>query len=241
MSEERIKTVQDAERGCGWRKEGGFYMMGGGESAHCDRLPLGLEICPVCSSGIKVSRGYTWINPAEFIKHSIQMGKAKPCELKHCGSCPLGGAAVTRAGLFWIGEQFYPDPRDFSQEAAILEISRRIQSIPTGFKVGETWIFLAHRKTFSETCEPCIGTGFDQVSNNKKCDVCHGEGKNYRAGIFHAFRPDRIEYIVKGDESDEYLDKLIERGITPVRVEKVTMIEKQVLQLQEKEGKDAIK
>jgi hypothetical protein len=38
-------------------------------------------------------------------------------------------------------------------------------------------------------------------------------------GIFHAFLPKRIEYVCRGDETDDEIEMLERRGITPVRVQ----------------------
>lgn len=59
----RIKIVEDEKRGCGWRTaKGALYVMGGGESAACAQLPIPLTECPCCSTGIKFSRGWTWVD-----------------------------------------------------------------------------------------------------------------------------------------------------------------------------------
>jgi hypothetical protein len=47
------------------------------------------------------------------------------------------------------------------------------------------------------------------------------EPKLYTPGIFHMFKPSAVEYVVKGDESDEKLADLEKRGITPVKVERL--------------------
>jgi hypothetical protein len=38
--------------------------------------------------------------------------------------------------------------------------------------------------------------------------------------IFSAFVPTHVEYVVQGDETKEQLDKIVERGITLVKVER---------------------
>jgi hypothetical protein len=38
-------------------------------------------------------------------------------------------------------------------------------------------------------------------------------------GIFHLFKPQRIEYVVKQSDSEKKLEALAKRGITLVRVE----------------------
>lgn len=50
----------EAKRGCGFRKVGGTYLVSEGEGMPCDRLPIKLDVCPVCSHGFKRSRGWTW-------------------------------------------------------------------------------------------------------------------------------------------------------------------------------------
>lgn len=178
-----ILTVVDEERGCGWRKEGGLYLMGGGWSIGCGRLPLALERCPTCDRGIKPGRGWTWVDPRPLFP------------------------AMTRAGLLWIGGQFYPTPAAFLAEADRLGISRRIAAVPKGLEIGKTWVLLAHRKAIY----PRVGEWIE------KGTVLSGEP---RPGIFHVFRPDRIEYVVKGSESQAELDALEKRGLTLVRIER---------------------
>lgn len=110
----------------------------------------------------------------------------------YCLDCPFGGS-VKRAGLLWIGAKFYP-VREFTREVAQMGVSRRITAIPREFVLGETWVLLAHKQAVPED---------------------DGEG---RPGIFHAFKPTAIEYVVKDDDPEEKLERLAERGITLVRV-----------------------
>lgn len=105
-----------------------------------------------------------------------------------------------RAGLLWVGEAFYPTPDDFSTEAARQGISRRIHQIPREFKLGETWVLFAHRKTIDR---PTLE-----------------DPKAKWPGIFHTFKPTEIQYVVKGTESEDELEAMAKRGITPVRVVK---------------------
>ncbi|GAI07705.1 unnamed protein product [marine sediment metagenome] len=53
----------EERRGCGFRKVGGMYLCGEYISSPCDRMPFPLTVCPVCGQGIKVSRGFTEVNP----------------------------------------------------------------------------------------------------------------------------------------------------------------------------------
>jgi hypothetical protein len=39
-------------------------------------------------------------------------------------------------------------------------------------------------------------------------------------GIFRIFKPDRVEVIVTGNESDEVIEDYLKRGLSPVKVER---------------------
>jgi RecJ-like exonuclease len=123
-------------------------------------------------------------------------------------------------------------------------LSRRISAIPRNFKVGETWVLLAHPKAMSEpgteSCPSCNGAGEvseesedhtptdrgDEVRTTTvevKCDRCDGKGTLDVTvsvpGIFTLWKPSRIEKICKESErNSEAVAKLIEQGITPVFV-----------------------
>jgi hypothetical protein len=178
-------NVVNAKRGCGYRKKGGLYLFSSSGFVSCHKLPIPLTVCPCCSAGIKFSRGWTWI--------SDMLLQSKACPKKQClkKQCVPFDGSVEKLGLIWIGKEFYKKTSDFTKEANEMGISRRIKSIPRGFKVGETWVALAHIHAI---------TDFD----NKK----------QSAGIFAVFKPERIEYIIKGDETPEFLQGLEERGIT---------------------------
>jgi hypothetical protein len=105
-----------------------------------------------------------------------------------------------QVGLLWVGEKFYPTPYDFSQEAGVMGISRRIPALPKDFKLGETWVFLAHQKACWESRPETPWV------------------RDPRPGIFRIFKPIAVEYVTRGDETPEELEKLRERGITPVKV-----------------------
>jgi len=186
-----IQTRVDSKRGCGWRKPRGLYLVSEGLSKPCGKLPLKLDICPCCGNGIKPARGWTWINPSLLVEPD-------KCKSRGCGVCPLGTKPVTEAGLIWIGEAHYKTPEAWMKEVKRLGVSRRIHRIPRGFKLGETWVFVAHRLAILKS--------FDS--------------NEYLSAIFHAFRPEAIEYVVEGNETDEEIEALEKRGITPVKVER---------------------
>lgn len=186
----KIETRIEAARGCGYRKPGGIYLVGPKAFASCGRLTIPLTVCPCCSAGIKPTRGWTWVAPELVIK-----GK---CALEHTGVC--AGCAWTqqpKLGLIWVGESFYRTPAEFIAEANMAGVSRRIANVPRDFKVGETWVMLAHRKAIN------------QWKNGSHVST---------PGVFAVFRPSALEYIVTGEESPGRLDDLAKRGFTLVKV-----------------------
>lgn len=183
----------EARRGCGYRKIGGLYLVGDAFGVPCDRLPFPLHVCPVCSAGIKQARGWTWFDAAALFG-----GKHTDCTDAFPG-CPVCAGTIERAGLIWIGEKFYKTPLEFDIEAAELGVSRRISAVPRDFKVGETWVLLAHPKA-------CI-------------NVAAKEGEDaFLPGIFRVWRPSGIEKLLPESATPEESQALIERGIRPVFV-----------------------
>ena len=220
----------EPRRGCGFRKIGGLYFVGGGRTVFCDRLPILLEVCPTCAHGIKQTRGFTWVN-AEVLVDGVHPN------CKDNFPCPLCMAPgeLGRCGLLWIGERFYKTPAHFDREAMELGISRRISAIPRGFKVGETWILFAHPKAIASplSCGECgrmmqkaapdIITARDVGETILHCGVCGFEVPIFRPGIFKMWRPEWIEKIlpeswkINPNHFDE-IEDLVEKGITPVFV-----------------------
>jgi hypothetical protein len=209
----------EAKRGCGYRKVGGLYMVGGGIGIPCDRLPFELTVCSCCGQGIKQARGWTWIDVAKFFQgpHVLPIGagsiappeKLWPC---YCGGsqCPLcfQPENMGRAGLLWIGEKFYKFPGQFVKEGVELGFSRRIKAVPQGFKIGETWVMLAHSKAVV-TSQIAAHTGPDTVVTETI----------YKPGIFYCWLPQRLEKIVvESSRGSEEITTLEKRGITPVFV-----------------------
>ena len=195
-----IPTLHERKRGCGFRKPGGLYLRSGNDGVPCCKLPIPLEVCPVCHSGIKAARGWTWIDLMPFVKD-------RACESYPEGVCPLSVERlkdIGKVGLVWIGEKFYPRPKDVIEEATEMGFSRRIPHLPKGFVVGETWVALAHRN-----CTPTAPL-FDGRTD-----------REFLPGIFRVFKPERVEYVVRDDpeiETPEFFERLTKRGITPVRV-----------------------
>jgi hypothetical protein len=103
-----------------------------------------------------------------------------------------------RAGLLWIGAAFYPTPEAFMEEAQRMGVSRRISAVPRDFKVGETWVALAHPKAIPGECEHGAPAGFP-------CTKCADgvSGGQWRGGVVTFFRPRSLEYVVTHDDTEE--------------------------------------
>ncbi len=227
-----IRTVIDKKRGCGWRKPGGLYLRCDGVGRPCGRFPLALTVCPTCSVGIKPSRSWTWVDPwALFSEVSCKDEPWEPTAARFqsphspCESCPVGQQRLRemgRAGLLWIGGSFYPTPEDWMQESRDQGVSRRITAVPKDFEVGKTWVFVAHREVIESDCRDCDGCGWSEggATLQTNCKPCKGTGQIKKPAIFHAFRPTAIEYVAKDDDEEEKLERLVKRGVTPVRVER---------------------
>lgn len=187
----------EAMRGCGYRKVGALYLCGEGLSMACDRLPYELDVCPVCGAGVKFTRGFTWI---DWLKYAGEHGDQ--CRDILCPVCwPRADAFTQPYGLLWVGEAFY-SPESFIQEALQMGVSKRIAAIPKNLKLGKTWILFAHKKAiqgFSD--DPYPGTPVELP------------------GVFHAFRPQRLELLLWQSEfTYEKAVELEKKGITPILI-----------------------
>ena len=208
-----IKTMKEGKRGCGYRKTGGLYLMSYGDLFSCGRLPIPLVTCPTCGHGIKPARGWTWVDAhalmevvkkpvISLVKMTEVVATYKPCDNPQCGSCPVQKmiiGLIKKAGLIWIGEKYYPTPLDYQKEVDQMGFSRRISCVPHGFEIGKTWVLLAHRKAIQNP-------------------LVYGEDPEWTPGIFSVFRPTHIELVVEEDITEEEIEALEKRGITPVIV-----------------------
>jgi hypothetical protein len=189
----------EKRRGCGYRKVGGKYLVSGGEGIACCKLPIELHVCPTCAQGVKQGRGWQWIDPRPWLQGACRRPDMAPF-------CPAATSVGERVGLLWIGEKFYPTAEDFSREAREMGISRRIRTVPRGFKVGEHYVFLAHPKGFHKYSDNAAGSGL--------------AGVEWVPGIFYIFKPTAIEIIITQSQSDdvEFMADLDKQGLTPVVV-----------------------
>jgi hypothetical protein len=98
-----------------------------------------------------------------------------------------------------VGGEFYATPDAFLREAMERGISRRIARVPQGFVIGQTWVWLGHRDA--------IAAGFAEDGTPE-----------HTPGVFSIFKPSRIEYVVRAEDTPEELARLHARGFTLVRV-----------------------
>ena len=137
-----------------------------------------------------------------------QIFKSNSCnDQALCKTCPSPNFEDDeKVGLMWVGKKFYT-PESFIKECKEQGISKRIAGLPKDFVVGETWIFLAHPQV--------------QFFDGKK-----------RKGAFYIWKPQAIEYIVTGEETDAELERLHNQGYDLV---KVIPVEEQETELTEEE------
>jgi hypothetical protein len=197
-----ITVSKEESRGCGYRHSGvdgvGLYLMGTGIFEICERLPFPLGVCPVCGEGTKFSRGFTWITPVKLF------GALRPpvCDMTRglvpepgpghahifCNLCsPLEG----KHGLLWVGEKFY-SVGSFMQEAVTRGISKRIATLPHGFEVGKTVVYLAHQKAIKDI--PYYGNENDT---------------GYIPGVFTVFRPSCLDIVVDSADPNDLPERAV--------------------------------
>lgn len=216
-----IRINLEGKRGCGYRKEGGLYLvLPEFVGKPCGKLPLPLDRCPCCGGGIKFARGWTWIDGKLLFK---DRGCPLPRPLNH-ERCILDDPPE-KMGLIWIGEKFYETPEDWLNEGRDMGVSRRIKNIPKGFVLGETWVAVAHIEAIPGQVVvkvpdlPPPDNGGKKITKEKK--------EKGKPAIFQVFKPSAIEYIIKGTETEEELTKLEERGISLVTVIKIKEIKEE--------------
>ena len=228
-----MRTSSEGKRGCGYRQGGGLYLCSDGVGQGCDLLPHPVEVCPCCGTGIRPARGYTWVSPDMLLPHHADgwlPGNQGRAAGQHKG-CPLNhpGLMGERAGLLWIGRVHYATPAAWIEEGERMGFSRRIAQVPRDFVAGETWVLVGHRDCIQDglVCvspDEYAGTmvanmeGADKVAATWPDDVHTVWADRYVPGVFHLWLPERIEYVVRGDESPEELQAYEARGIEPVQV-----------------------
>ena len=202
-------------RGCGFRRVGGLYLCGEYIEVPCDRLPMPLTVCPVCGQGIKVSRGFTKINPHRLF------GKHRDCDDRGPYPCFMCEPKDEPAFIMGVGAGYYKTPEVFLDEATSMGISKRIPFIPKGLELGKTVIYLAHPKACEVKVAPALqqAMGILEEARTKQPRLLETERNEKKLGIFCAFIPKRVEKLIWESElTDEKRERLEKRGITPVPI-----------------------
>ncbi len=196
----------ETKRGCGYRFVGGMYLVGEAVGIPCDRLPVALDICPTCGAGIRRSRGFTWVDVAALVQGPhVQNGTVCAEGFRGCTFC-ADPESMGRAGLIWVGEQFYPSTNAFLAEGSRLGFSRRITAVPRGFEIGKTFVLLAHAHAIRQA-KLITSSNFVIAVDNIIA----------RPGIFYVWRPRAVEKLVlESQRGTESITNLVQRGITPV-------------------------
>lgn len=218
-------TANEIERGCGHRKIGGVYAIGGKPTAPCGGLPVFLRPCKTCGQTINFARNFQWI-PRKFIHDNRNPEAPIPEESPFCTICrdtvfDARCEPTDRVGVIWIGEQFYKTPEVFMAEAQQNGICRRLSSIPRGLVPGKTLVFFAHQKVGADRCE-CCGivdgeSGAERITRQNACKVCGGKGELPVAGLFSAFIPEKFEMVVDAEMAEEkWVERLVKRHTNEV-------------------------
>jgi len=223
----------ESARGCGYRKAGGLYLVGGGIGVPCDRLPYEIHECPCCHSAIskQTIANLQWLDIGKYVKGPHMVREMRPllsapgegvvdeercleAQTQRCTFC----AAPELMGevlVHWVGEEFYTTPADFIAEGIQQGFSRRIKSVPQGFKLGKTYVFLAHPKAVTKQVE----VPPEKAARLLGDPLAEAYEQQGFPGFFYIWIPQRLEKIF--DESQrggEEVAAAEKRGIVPVFV-----------------------
>jgi hypothetical protein len=212
----------ESPRGCGYRKAGKLYLVGGGIPMPCDIMPLFLNPCECCGYIPTFYRNVQMI----FKKYIRDLSKAQHrveciCD-PVCPICHTENNDQARYGLMFTSTRYYT-PESFIEEANRMGVSKAIPFIPKDLELGKTWVLCAYSKTpdiddpdFLEAKKLWESKRNSLVANANEPleEMPEPPEKN---AIFYAFMPERIEMpIWKKDATEEKLKELEDQGITPI-------------------------
>lgn len=225
--------AQETKRGCGWRRVGGYYLVGTMGFLSCDRLPIQLDVCPVCGAGIHFARGMARVNPLKlwgrhqkYKAQTLTDGGQTFTEQEHCicvDGCSVCDPTDKPAFIMFVGEKFYT-VQEFISEARTMGISKRIPPhYPAGLKLGETVIYLAHKHCIREDRMRTVQRKVKLTKDVGDGRLINVDGVKdvqvpvWSAGVFCAFIPTRVEKCVwEEDYTPEAIAQAAKQGVTLV-------------------------
>jgi hypothetical protein len=187
-----IKVMPQVTRGCGVRKVGGLYIFCEGKQSECYRFPMALpEECPCCGEKLRQIRSIRIIDPHKLWGDCTDV--THPCHKYKCFVC----FPPKKAGLMWVGKEYYT-PEHFVIEAGCHGVSKRIPALPVNLGIGDR-LYFVHNEAF-----PRVDENMRKIEN--------------RAGVFFASTITAFHKIINEKQADdaEYINGLVESGITPV-------------------------
>jgi len=196
--------ASESKRGCGYRKVGKMYLVGEWQPTDCDRLPLALSRCKCCGHGIKQARGWTRVNPfgvwGDHSETRTPISGPCTCDMS-CFVCNPPDSDTH--GIIWVGKRYYPKPKDFSEEAKRIGISKAVASLPKWFRFGESVVYIAHPEAIA-------------IERPKMSDMFH-PGWERTPGVFLSWRPQRIEKLFwESQRGSKEVERWERRGGTSV-------------------------
>ena len=199
----------ETERGCGWRQIGGVYLCcDAGLQVECDALPIRLKPCVECGFQVRPVRGI------QAVHIGFLLSKVRGHDCREGFQCPVCKPDLELGDevfLNFVGSAAY-SPESFLAEAKAQGVSRRIApgSLPREFKIGKSWIYLAHRKV------PFRGQLPDGVMREEPGLQPEPE---YWPAIFYAFKPTRMEVVLGDDAPADVIQRWEDQGYFVVLVD----------------------
>lgn len=234
-----VRYLEDLEpeRGCGYRRLGKIYVIGTGISVPCHRLPLPLEVCPVCGQGIKFSRSWIEINPKRLFGNCYDT-----TECPHCGKT-LELTTLDSGRMGYICEDCHAEyqytpclcklKEDEHGKCPVCEPPEHGYILWVGGKYYTPSSFIMEaRKMGVSKAVPYVPKNLEvgktivylahkqavkKIVEDKESVT--GYKEEYAPGIFFAFVPIRLEVLVKKSEATpELIENYEKRGIDVVVV-----------------------
>jgi hypothetical protein len=203
--------MSELERGCGYRKIGGAYLVGTGLAVPCDALPLELVDCSCCGFKVPFSRNIIKIHGGYLA------GRLRGHQCRDEFPCPICSGHIDRFYIMYVSQKLYT-PESFMAEALAQGVSKRIppQSIPKDLALGQDWIMLAMFKYPLK-----LRAGESSMDRAERGAKDGEEWRDFREAkaVFYAFKPERKEILLWSDTPNAVIRRWEKQGFTPVLIE----------------------